>query len=326
MRGSSCSLAVLGFVLVVASSPSAWAAAWSPPVDTPVVVVPYGASRPAGVHRGVDVQAASASEVRSPVAGYVVFAGTVPADGGGTCVAVTVETTDGLRISMLPLDGAYVRSGASVAGGEAIGRLAATGDDSCDEAHLHIGLRQGGQYVDPAPFLPAAVSVSEPPSPMDETPSMCGSPEVGPPPADVSAGVAQPAALRGSEGAPVDRSVGVAFPGTAAVGSAALSDTACTLSRADSGVALHVSGEADAMVRSARLIPDSGVLLAKSDRSAERGGDGAADGSTWTSRRSTLGPTAHATGANAIRSLAVAAAVVAVVVGASRAKAFVRVR
>jgi len=113
----------LGCVLVAVSVPPAWAVPWSAPVGTAVILVPFGVSRPSGVHSGVDMRAAASAEVCSPVAGEVLFAGTVPADGGGTCVAVTIESLDGLRVTLLPLDGAYVGSGATVASGEAVGRL-----------------------------------------------------------------------------------------------------------------------------------------------------------------------------------------------------------
>lgn len=152
--------ALLGFALALMSSPPAWAL-WFPPVDDPVIIVPFGVPGTAGVHSGVDVQASPSAEVRSPVSGEVVFAGSVPADGGGTCVAVTVVAEDGSRVSLLPLDGAYVRSGMCVEEGESLGRLAATGDDSSASTHLHIGLRQGGQYVDPTPLLPTMVSAPE---------------------------------------------------------------------------------------------------------------------------------------------------------------------
>jgi len=326
MRRMSCGLAALGLACGVALSPPAWGAVWSPPVDVPAVLVPFGAGRPAGVHSGVDLQADPGSQVRSPVAGQVVFAGAVPADGGGTCVAVTVETQDGLRISLLPLDAAYVCSGAHVTEGESLGRLAAAGDDSSDATHLHVGLRQQDRYIDPAPFLPAMVSlpVSAPVS-TDEPSAADWASEVGPtlPGAAVEAVAAE---------RPGAESAGAGKTGRV---TSVVSGDAATVTRHDAGwaeagavspVVSSAPQSTDSVVLQARLLPQAEVSSRGSESGLAADVGGVAGGDTWASGRSVLGPAAGAAGEAANRSLALAAALVAAVAGAVRVKALVYVR
>lgn len=161
MRYVAVVLCAASLVFATAVTQSAWAAEWSPPIDRAVIALSFGAAYPGAVHRGIDLPADPGAEVRAPAAGLVTFAATIPADGGGTCNAVTVETADGLRISLLPLEGVFVQTGATVSAGTAVGRLAATGDDSSDGAHLHLGLRQGDRYIDPAPMLPGLIADTE---------------------------------------------------------------------------------------------------------------------------------------------------------------------
>lgn len=326
MRRMWCALAAVGSVCAVVLSPPAWAAVWSPPVDVPMVLVPFGAQRPAGVHRGVDLQADPGSQVRSPAAGQVVFAGAVPADGGGTCVAVTIETQDGFRISLLPLDGAYVCSGARVTEGESLGRLAAAGDDSSHASHLHIGLREGDRYVDPAPFLPAMVSppVSAPAS-ADEPAVVGGSQEAGSPQSDavVEASAAESPSAESAGSGQTGR-VASSVPGDAA--GVPGHDVGRTEVGANSPAVSPAPQSAGPVVRQARLLPQAGVSSAGPESGFAPGTRGGAGGGTWASGRSVLGPTAGAAGEALSRSLAPAAVLVAAVAGAVRVKALVRVR
>lgn len=131
-----------------------FAAEWCMPVDGASIYTPFGASCVGGVHRGVDLAAPASSPVRAPVAGRVLFAGPVPADDGGTCGAVTIEIAEGIRVSLLPLEALHVSAGDTVHAGEVVGRLAPAGDDSMSAPHLHVGLREGDAYRDPAPMLP----------------------------------------------------------------------------------------------------------------------------------------------------------------------------
>ncbi len=147
---------VSGLVTIVLalSSTAAWAACWEMPIDGGRILTAFGQRYASVTHRGVDISGSPGADVRTPAGGVVTFAGRVPADGGGTCGAVTVELPDGLRVSLLPLDAVFVSAGETVGRGAAVGSLAATGDDSSAEVHLHLGARRGSVYVDPTGWLP----------------------------------------------------------------------------------------------------------------------------------------------------------------------------
>ena len=136
---------------LVAARPQPVLAGW-PLAGSARVTVPFGALYPTGSaesrHRGADLEAAAGEQVRAPFAGTVSFVGRVPAVGGGTVLAVTLDTAVG-RVTLLPLAQADVARGVAVAEDAAIGVLAADGDGSSAGTHLHVGLREGDLYVDP---------------------------------------------------------------------------------------------------------------------------------------------------------------------------------
>ena len=89
------------------------AAAWTWPADGPVLqpflfdpAHPYAA----GQHRGIDVRGAAGSDVRAPIEGVVTFAGAVPASGR----SITIETADGLSVTLTHLGTLAVRKGRRV--------------------------------------------------------------------------------------------------------------------------------------------------------------------------------------------------------------------
>lgn len=148
----------IALVLVFGGVAQSWAAGWCAPVPGGAVMTGFGVPRASGVHRGVDLAADPGCRVVSPASGRVLFAGPVPADGGGRCNAVTVELADGLRISLLPLESVVVSEGDTLAAGDLVGSLAASGDDSHGDTHLHVSLRTGETYLDPTGYLPAAAA------------------------------------------------------------------------------------------------------------------------------------------------------------------------
>ena len=109
-------------------------------------------------HHGIDVAADPDSRVQVVRAGTVTFAGSVPASGGGTMRAVTIDSGD-VRISYLPLTDVAVSAGEWVEAGSLLGLVAASGDASSPQPHLHIGARIGSLYVDPARYLSAPLPV-----------------------------------------------------------------------------------------------------------------------------------------------------------------------
>jgi Peptidase family M23 len=148
------SVVVLALVVPLAVAATALAVA---PVGDCRLLLGFGEMYGEGsIHRGLDLAADRGDEVLAPVAGTVAFAGAVPADGGGTVVAVSVDAADGTRATVMPLTRASVRRGATVVAGQGVGAVADAGDSSSEATHLHLSLRRGSVYLDPAPLLAAA--------------------------------------------------------------------------------------------------------------------------------------------------------------------------
>lgn len=172
---------------------SAYAAEWLPPVARPRIVLGYGVAYPGGTHRGVDLAAAAGSAVAAPEGGRVLFAGSVPADGGGTRLALSLETADGLRISLSPLQRVAAVEGDTVAAGQQVGFVDGAGDDSSAGAHLHLSVRRGETYLDPTGMLALAPS---------GTSSAASAPQASVPPVSPARPSASPAGYAAASVAP----------------------------------------------------------------------------------------------------------------------------
>lgn len=96
--------------------------------------LPYGPG-----HRGIDLTASAA--VTTPLAGQVSFVGQV----GG--VATIVISEGSVRVSFQPVT-SRVRVGQHVQRGEVIGVSTSAPKYHCSSC-LHMGVRVGGEYVDP---------------------------------------------------------------------------------------------------------------------------------------------------------------------------------
>lgn len=108
------------------------------------------------VHRGVDCLGQAGAQVVAPAAGTVSFCGQVPAAEGcgqATQTAVSLELAGGQTLSLMPFDQVQVQEGQRVVQGQALGTLAAQGDRSSPQPHVHVGLRQNGHYLDPSMLL-----------------------------------------------------------------------------------------------------------------------------------------------------------------------------
>ena len=162
MFGKFRALVAIAFaaaLLVFAPATARASGGWPWPVDGPVLLG-YGASYVNAqgktcTHGGVDVGAPAGTGVHASVAGQVSFAGLVPAGDGERAYAVTVLTSDGLRVTYLPLRTVAVKRGESVAAGDGLGSLAEGGDASSASSHLHIGVHRGDADLDPLSFLGA---------------------------------------------------------------------------------------------------------------------------------------------------------------------------
>jgi Peptidase family M23 len=162
-------LVIVVFVLALALPRTA--AAWSWPVDGPVLRGfstdddPYGG----GQHRGIDVGAPVGSDVQAPASGVVSFAGSVPGAGR----AVTIRTQDGYSITLLQLASIAVPVRTAVVEGDVVGAVGTSVDERVPDPHVHLGIRLTAEphgYVDPLSLLPVrqprAGEPAPPPAPV----------------------------------------------------------------------------------------------------------------------------------------------------------------
>lgn len=113
---------------------------YRPPVPGEVVA-PFDESngRFGPGNRGLDYAVGPGDPVAAIGGGTVVFAGSVAGS-----LWVTVLHPDGLRSSVGPLASVEVARGRRVGVGERLGTAGAT---------LHLGVRSGARYIDPAPLF-----------------------------------------------------------------------------------------------------------------------------------------------------------------------------
>jgi peptidase M23-like protein len=99
-------------------------------------------------HRGVDLAGSPGQPVLSAAPGTISYAGQLAGRG------VVVVSHGQTRTTYEPVV-ASVGKGATVAAGQAIGRLSAAGSHCAPAACLHWGLRRGEEYLDPLSLLGA---------------------------------------------------------------------------------------------------------------------------------------------------------------------------
>lgn len=121
---------------------------WSWPVAGPRrVIAPFRA--PAHEygpgHRGMDIAAELGADVRAPADGVVAFRGTVV-----DRPLLTLDTGDSHIITLAPMDSSLL-PGEVVEAGTVIGTVAVGGH--AVRGALHVGVRVGGDYVNPRPLF-----------------------------------------------------------------------------------------------------------------------------------------------------------------------------
>lgn len=143
-------LLVLACFLLHAAPPAAAqpGATWlTPPVDGPVLARYDEPERKWGEgHRGVDFAAPPGTAVRAAAAGYVTFAGPVAG-----VHAVTIDHGGSFRTTYSALASVDVAAGDYVDRGHWIGAVGEA--HRGDAGGLHLGVKVGGRYADPALFF-----------------------------------------------------------------------------------------------------------------------------------------------------------------------------
>jgi hypothetical protein len=198
----------LALAALLAGPQQAFAAETTWPLQSPsAVLLAYGEAYSGRTHSGVDLRAGAGDRVVAPCAASVAFAGRVPAGVGQTCLAITLALPDGRSMTLMPLATAAVTAGSEVGAGAKIGEIAAAGDGSCAESHLHVGLRRGDTYLDPMTLLVAPVVGASEPQPQAassaEAPVVGGAASPSPvavAPAPVAGGVSAPEASGATAG------------------------------------------------------------------------------------------------------------------------------
>ena len=127
---------------------SAQGGSWSWPVVGPVIRAFEPPSNPYGAgHRGIDIASAFGTPVRAPAPGVVTFAGKV-----GGQLFVTLDHGGGLSSTYSWLSAISIRKGDNVAEGAQIA-FTGVGHPGSSTTHLHFGVKQNGEYIDPVSVL-----------------------------------------------------------------------------------------------------------------------------------------------------------------------------
>ena len=141
------------------------------PVGEISVNSPYG-PRGKGFHGGVDLKASSGTAVLAANSGIVTHSANDDPGGYGLWVEITGD--DGVVTRYGHLSASKVQQGTRVNAGALIGASGGTpgayGSGNSEGDHLHFEVRQGGQAVDPLPFLGKSGQIlSDAPVQMDES-------------------------------------------------------------------------------------------------------------------------------------------------------------
>ncbi len=97
-------------------------------------------------HNGVDYACTQGAAVAAPVVGKVVSAG---AEGNWGTVVV-LEDAAGRLWRLCGVADPAVKAGDTVAAGQKIGTVGTVGCECAEESHIHVEVKQGESYLDPA--------------------------------------------------------------------------------------------------------------------------------------------------------------------------------
>mgnify|MGYP004506345217 FL=1 len=97
-------------------------------------------------HNGVDYACTQGAAVAAPVAGKVVSAG---AEGNWGTVVV-LQDAQGRSWRLCGVADPAVKAGETVAAGQKLGTVGTVGCECAEESHIHVEVKQGEAYLDPA--------------------------------------------------------------------------------------------------------------------------------------------------------------------------------
>lgn len=101
-------------------------------------------------HDGLDIQAARGTEVSAVLGGVVAFTET----SKGEAAKVVIDHGEGWQSTYAHLEDVYVKKGAAVKTGQAIGHIGQPGlNEVLEGPHLHFSLKKDGLLVNPLDYL-----------------------------------------------------------------------------------------------------------------------------------------------------------------------------
>lgn len=119
----------------------------------------WGASRAGGIrrHKGIDIHARKGTPVVAVCDGVITERGHAGI-GGKTLWLKSPKNTWSAYYAHL--DKQYVKEGQWVRKGQVIGTVGNTGNARTTPSHLHFGVKRGGSWVNPLPYVKGATKVA----------------------------------------------------------------------------------------------------------------------------------------------------------------------
>jgi murein DD-endopeptidase MepM/ murein hydrolase activator NlpD len=128
----------------------------------------WGASRAGGIrrHKGIDIHARKGTPVVAVCDGVI----TDREQGGLGGKALWLKSPKNAWSAYYAhLDKQYVKEGQWVHKGQVIGTVGNTGNARTTPSHLHFGVKKGGSWVNPLPYVKGATKVAVKRSPAKKT-------------------------------------------------------------------------------------------------------------------------------------------------------------
>jgi murein DD-endopeptidase MepM/ murein hydrolase activator NlpD len=111
----------------------------------------------ARLHKGIDIFAARGTEVVAVVDGIISYIGDQPK--GGHCLWLTTESGASFYYAHLDRWAAGLYEGMEVQSGDLLGYVGNTGNAKYTPSHLHFGVSQNDEMVNPYPLLSRATPI-----------------------------------------------------------------------------------------------------------------------------------------------------------------------
>ena len=111
----------------------------------------------ARLHKGIDIFAPKGTEIVAVVDGIVSYIGDQPK--GGHCLWLTTENGSSFYYAHLDRWAAGLYEGMEVQSGDLLGYVGNTGNAKYTPSHLHFGVNQNDEMVNPFPLLTKATPV-----------------------------------------------------------------------------------------------------------------------------------------------------------------------